>query len=152
MKNQQWRECRTGHDRVVTFAGWVTLFMLLSWSMAGSAAVYRCRDSDGGVLYQRAPCAGGSEVELDTRTTEWVAAPTIRHGGRPDRSATRDRQAAALSRAAQAKARQEKACWRAEQRIDRIDRTLRKGYKPARGERLRQQRREQQAYLRRFCR
>lgn len=151
MKNQQWWECRTGHGGVVMFGGWITLFMLLSWSMQGSAAVYRCSESDGGVLYQQVPCVGGSEVNLETRTTEWVTAPTIRRDRRSGSSGKRDRQAA-LSRAARAEARQEKACWRAEQRIDRIEWTLRKGYKPARGERLRQQRREKQAYLRKFCR
>jgi len=151
MKQGCWQECRAGHAGVFRFGVLITLFSILAWPQAGSGAVYRCSDETGGVLFQQIPCAGGNEIELDVPVTEWVAAPKPTSKQRSGRSAKNGSQAA-LSRAARARERQQKACWRAEQRIERIEGTLRRGYSPARGERLRRQRREQQDYLRTFCR
>lgn len=115
------------------------------------AAVYRCPDGSGGVLFQQQPCPQGEEVELDIRTTRWVASPPLDLSDRrPARAGGGER--AALARVARAERKQKQACWRARQRIERIETELRRGYKPARGERLRQQRREQSDYLREFCR
>lgn len=150
MKDWWWQECRTGHGRVVPFGAVITLLSILVWPQVGSSAVYRCSDEAGGVLFQQIPCAGGSEVDLDVPVTEWVAAPRSDRGRHSVRSAKSGSQA--VSRATRAEERQRKACWRAEQRIERIDGSLRRGYSPARGERLRRQRREQQDYLRTFCR
>lgn len=117
------------------------------------AGVFRCTDADGGVLFQQTPCAQGEEIELDVRTTEWVESPPGKSPGRK-KSSPRSQagEQAALSRATQAERKQAQACWRAKQRIERIETELRHGYKPARGERLRRQRRQQSDYLRAFCR
>lgn len=133
----------------------IGMLLLLSVMVPGVAvaAVYRCPDGSGGVLFQQVPCVQGEEVELDVRTTKWVASPTLQlsnPGRHPARSGSRDQ--AALARVARAEREQKLACWKAEQRIERIEAELRRGYKPARGNRLRQQRREQSDYLREFCR
>lgn len=146
-----WQECRAEHVGGVRFAVLITLLSILAWPRIGSGAVYRCSDETGGVLFQQTPCAGGHQVELDVPDTEWVAAPKSKRKKRSARFGKSDSRAA-LSRAARAEERQQKACWRAEQRIGQIEGTLRRGYSPAQGERLRRQRREQQDYLRTFCR
>ncbi|MCW8907497.1 MAG: DUF4124 domain-containing protein [Sedimenticola sp.] len=151
MKDWWWQECRTEHAGVFRFAVLITLLSILTSPRVGSGAVYRCTDEAGGIMFQQIPCADGSEVHLDVPVTEWVAAPRSNREKRSGHSGKSGSQAA-LSRAARAEERQHKACWRAEQRIERIEGTLRRGYSPAQGERLRRQRREQQDYLRTFCR
>jgi hypothetical protein len=42
-------------------------------------------------------------------------------------------------------------CWKKQRQLDEVNRRLRAGYTPVQGERLRQRRRDYEAYLRRFC-
>jgi hypothetical protein len=116
------------------------------------AGVFRCPDGEGGVVFQQAPCVQGEEVELDVRTTEWVESPRLQPLRQQKRSASAGRQRTALARAAREERKQKQACWKARQRVERIEAQLRHGYKPSKGERLRRQRREQSDYLREFCR
>ncbi len=152
MRNR-WGQALFGvSNGIVPVAGWMVFLVGLVVPGAGNAAVYRCPDESGGVVFQQEPCPQGEEVELDIRTTKWVASPKSAFPDRRRRSVSRSSDQAALSRAAKAQRKQQQACWKARQRIERIESELRRGYKPARGERLRQQRREQEDYLRAFCR
>lgn len=146
LQRQKWA---TGNVRIHSIVCWVTIYMAAFFPLTTMASVYRCPDASGAVLFQQMPCAEGVELELDVRATEWVAAPESKSDKRKAPVRKNPRQRTQLARES---ARQEKACWKARQRIEKIEWALRKGYKPARGERLRQQRREQQDYLRQFCR
>ncbi len=131
----------------------ITFYISMMTPGAAVAGVFRCPDGEGGVIFQQVPCLHGEAIELDIRTTEWITGPAGKrlHGERRSAgSGSRDQ--AALARAARARQKQEQACWKASQRIERIEAELRHGYKPSRGERLRRQRREQSDYLREFCR
>lgn len=152
MKNRSAQDGFGTSSRLVASVGWAVLLMALAVPAAGIAAVYRCPDGSGGVVFQQVPCVQGEEVELDVRTTKWVASPKRPLPDRRRSSGSRSNDQAALARVADAERKQKQACWKANQRIERIEAELRRGYKPARGERLRQQRREQEDYLREFCR
>ncbi|MCW8921170.1 MAG: DUF4124 domain-containing protein [Sedimenticola sp.] len=146
LQRQKWA---TGKVTIRSIVCWITIYMTAFFPLATLASVYRCPDASGAVLFQQMPCAEGVELELDVRATEWITTPESKPDKRKTQARKRPRQKSQLARES---ARQEKACWKARQRIEKIEWALRKGYKPARGERLRQQRREQQDYLRQFCR
>ncbi len=150
MKHQIDRDC-SGRDLLgVRYWGVITVFLGLCWGMPVEATVYRCTDEAGGVVFQQVPCADGEVVDLDVRTTRWVASPKLERSSSPRKRKRRD--ADALSRKARAEERQQKACWRARQAVERISRNLRRGYTASQGERWRQRRREKEDYIRRFCR
>jgi hypothetical protein len=153
MSFTQGRECPHSYYLNAVIARLITLFLLALFPLVGVAAVYRCPDVGGAVLFQQLPCSEGSEVRLDVGTTEWVnttAKPSAR--SKKSKSKKKSDTAATQRKLAQANKKQEQACWKARQRIEKIEWDLRKGYKPSRGERLRQQRRQQEDYLRQFCR
>ena len=133
--------------------GWLTLFILLTLSVRAFAGVYRCPDASGGITFQQRPCPQGQEVELDVQTTPWVASPKLKPAKGKQTTGRRSKSdAAALARAARAQRKQKQACWRARKQIEKIEWSLRKGYRPSRGERLKQRRREKEDYVRTFCR
>ncbi|WP_428623223.1 hypothetical protein [Sedimenticola sp.] len=147
------RDCLKARVRAAIVGGLITLFCNLAAPATAVAGVFRCPDGAGGVLFQQVPCAQGEEIKLDVHTTKWAKSPLPR--SRRQRSAsskTASRQHDALARAAQDARKQKLACWKAQQRVERIEAELRHGYKPARGERLHRQLREQSDYLREFCR
>lgn len=153
MRRRQGWNCRKIRSQVAIVGLWVTLLISTMASGPAVSGVFRCPDGPDGVIFQQTPCAQGVEVELDVRTTKWVASPQGQSSDRGPRSATAgSRDQAALARVARAERKQKQACWKARQRIERVEAELRRGYKPSRGERLRQQRREQSDYLREFCR
>lgn len=153
MRDRKGRDGLNARGRAHLAGFWITLIIGLLDPTALVAGVFRCPDGSGGVIFQQIACPQGEAVELDVRTTEWVASPPgqpSRRNRRPAKSGSGDQ--AALSRAAREARRQEQACWRANQRVEQIEAELRHGYKPSRGERLRRQRRQQSDYLRAFCR
>jgi hypothetical protein len=153
MSFTQGRECPIGYRLNVVIGRLITLFLLILIPLAGTSAVYRCPDAEGAVLFQQLPCSEGSEIKLDVNTTEWANAPgSSSPHSKKSKSKKKSDTAATQRKLAQAHKKQEQACWKARQRIEKIEWDLRKGYKPSRGERLRQQRRQQEDYLRQFCR
>lgn len=152
MRHRQGWDCLKMRSPAVIVGVWVTFLISSMTSGPVVSGVFRCPDGSDGVIFQQIPCAQGVEVELDIRTTEWVASPQGRSGQGRGSAKAGSRDQAALGRAARAERKQKQACWKAGQRIERIEAELRRGYKPSRGERLRQQRREQSDYLREFCR
>lgn len=129
----------------------ITLSLLILFPLAGASAVYRCPDADGAVLFQQLPCSAGSKVELDVGTTEWVNTPASSSARNKPKPKKKRASATTQRRLTQDNKKQQQACWKARQRIEKIEWDLRKGYKPSRGERLRQQRRQQKDYRRQFC-
>lgn len=149
----QWRrECLKTRSRAAWIGGWFTVCLVVAGPVPAVAGVFRCPDGEGGVVFQQTPCPQGVELELDVRATEWVASPGLQPLQQRKRTGSAARQRSALARAAREERKQKQACWKARQRIERIEAELRHGYKPSKGERLRRQRREQSDYLRAFCR
>jgi hypothetical protein len=119
------------------------------------AAVYRCTGEDGVPGFQALPCAGQGEAPLQL--------PPLNALGDPIRPAERrwlqqrsqqDRATQPRRRPADTKGerrRQAERCLRQRQRLEAAQAKLRRGYKPAQGERLRRRRDEHREYLRRFC-
>jgi hypothetical protein len=130
------------------------LSLSLSLSVAAAAAVYRCPGADGVPSFQAVPCAG-----LDETPLELAPLNTLGDGVRPaerrwlqqrDRAAQADRPQRRAGSGDQER-RQAERCLRERQRLTAVQAKLRRGYKPAQGERLRRRRDEHSQYLRRFC-
>ncbi len=130
-----------------------TLFISLLF-MVGSAStdstVYRCKTDNLPTEFRSYPCDSGigEEIEIETTPTGWIKPKkqdTTTY--KKPRSKPRPKKAKASVKVKT----EDRACWKARQRLERIHWELRKGYKPVKGERLRQRRREQEAYLQEFC-
>ncbi|MEE4659530.1 MAG: DUF4124 domain-containing protein [Halieaceae bacterium] len=120
----------------------------------GGARVYQCTDSSGGVAFQDVPCSRGS---LSVLQPVQAAQPGIRASEKRwlrqrEQKPRRKARAAPQPDTAQRQARQqEQRCWKKEQQLDKVRARLRRGYKPAQGEKLRRQRRSYEDYLSRYC-
>ena len=112
------------------------------------STIYRCTTGDLSIEYRSSPCDSGisEKIEIQTRPTGWIKPDTPTSV--PSKNKKRPKKTKSLVEATTV----DRACWRAKQRVEQIQWELRKGYKPAKGERLRRRRREQEAYLREFCR
>jgi hypothetical protein len=112
--------------------------------------VYRCKGEDGSVEFRQQACETGKQqqLQIDVAPVGWRPA-------KPKRTKVaakaRKKQSSRTLRTARAGSR-EKDCWRAEKRVERIHWTMRRGYKAGKGAELRRERRENEEYLRKFCR
>ncbi len=138
------------------FVASVTILLSLALCTTVEAAIYRCKGEAGEVEFRQMLCeeGGGEAVEVNVRATEWVDLNKHRVS-RPASAGNRKKQKRQSKKPASVVLdddRLSKECWRVKSQIERIEWQLRKGYKPVQGERLRRQRREKTAYLRKFCR
>jgi hypothetical protein len=121
--------------------------------VAAGAQVYRCSDPSGVPRFQSGPCAdGGEALQLGEPAARWEP---LRPGERrlweqTRRSEMRRRAPATKPRAGPERASQ-RSCWQKRQRLDAVAAKLRRGYKPAQGERLRRRRDELQGFIARYC-
>ncbi len=124
--------------------------------------IYRCKGDAGEPVFSFQPCnsAPGSAVYRATAPTE--AAQGLRPGEaqwldardrrRADaKPASRKVRRSGSNSAASAARKQVYRCQRTRAKLDKVRSTLRRGYKPATGERLRRKRREYEDYLDVFC-
>ena len=116
-----------------------------------AAEIYQCTDEAGGVEYRQTPCIRGTEKSLtvEPQTVPWakVESPRVSDSGSSGKKARRKRFSGTGSGEVS-----EKQCWKKAQQLERVQWQLRKGYKPSRGEKLRQKRRELESFRREFCR
>jgi hypothetical protein len=125
------------------------LSTVLTTPALAQTTVFRCTAPDGSIEFREHPCQGGvqqRELEIRDNRTGWV----------PPEPAPRE-QPKTQRKPKQRSAKPETdkyadRCWQKRQQIERIDNELRAGYKPARGERLKDRRREYEAFLNRYCR
>ncbi len=130
---------------------WMLLCVPLMLSLSVRAAVYRCPGAQG-VQFQDWPCGGAPVLRggaadaagtgLRASERAWLR-QRERARARHHRTVQKERPQAADARA--------RRCWSRRRRLARVRDALRRGYRPARGERLRRQRRELEDYLSRFC-
>ena len=124
-------------------------------ALAGT--IYRC-DGPVGPVFRDRPCERGVALDLDSSGPESSsAAAGLRPGEREWLRAIRRREAqqrpmpegrASMQAVRDARARR---CWRKRQQLEAVRARLRRGYRPAEGERLRRRRRSYEDYLSRFC-
>lgn len=123
---------------------------LCTLSTALAANIYRCEGLEG-TTFQDRPCSAAATVVSDHGF----------RGGSGLRASERDwllersRHKPRKSRVTKARVRDDKAqqrrCWTRRTRLEKVRAHLRRGYKPAQGERLRRQRKNDEDYLSRFC-
>ncbi|MET0102060.1 MAG: DUF4124 domain-containing protein [Sedimenticola sp.] len=130
---------------------------LVPWLMVVTAAsadtVYRCHDEQGGVIFQQLPCSGGlsEPVEITPQVVDWVGSREDGRGGKASLE-PRKRQSRKRPKRARSKVASEKECFRNRQKLEQVQWKLRKGYRPAEGEKLKQRRRQLEAFDSRYCR
>jgi len=138
----------------------VWLIFLPALGHAGE--VYRCTGSAGEPLFSQRPCgpAGAQVVEIDVppagpshglRASEhvWLAGRERRLRS-PSAGRTEIARKPMSGQASQA-ARRAYLCKRKRDALEAVRAELRRGYKPAKGERLRRRRRAHEDYLATFC-
>ena len=133
-----------------------SISLICTLLLAGSAGaqVYRCTDSSGRVTFQDVPCSGGSLLVLEPvqAAPQGIRASERRWLRQREQQARRKNRAAPQRGASERQARQQQQrCWKKEQQLDKVRARLRRGYKPAQGEKLRRQRRSYEDYLSRYC-
>lgn len=140
--------------------GCVLLLFLVPGLSAG-ADIYRCSGEQGEPAFSQRPCGSDSTPVLELRSPPGGPATGLR-ASEQAWLADRDRAAQArrdrgrnvgsdAGRRAQAVARQAYQCRRKHHDLDTVKAQLRRGYKPAAGERLRRRRRAYEDYLSAFC-
>ncbi len=122
-------------------------------SAQAGVKMYRCQGEDGHIAFRQFACTSGSGERIVVESPKIgfkkpkapKTNPVKREGERS--AVTESPKAQALNSDAR-----QRRCWTARKKQERLQRQLRKGYRPAEGERLRSRRNEQDDYLRRFCR
>lgn len=138
----------------------VTLFsacMALYFALPGfsSADIFRCQRPSGEVVFQSTPCPEAEGGRLSLKPLNVLGEP-LRPGERAllvdrtrrdrGKSRTKPRKTAEV-----AQRRLAERCLSKRQKMAAVGAKLRRGYKPAQGERLRRKRNEYAEYVRRFC-
>lgn len=144
----------SGSKRAATSPATVLLLLLLvAASTSADTIVYRCTTVDGAIEFSQFPCADGAseqEVSVQDRKTGWVPSdtPSRQTTKKTGKSRNRKRKAAGAD---QTVARREEQCWKKRRLIEEVNRKLRRGYKAGQGVKLRDKRRDYEAYIREFC-
>lgn len=133
------------------------LVMLVS-SMATQADIHRCEGSEGEPSFSRTPC--GSQAATSVASEQRVSAKAggLRAGETAWlESRQRDRRQAGAKPVPRAKPkqsddRQAYRCLRERRKLDAVKADLRRGYRPAQGEKLRRRRQAHEDYLAAHCR
>ncbi|MCB1800096.1 MAG: DUF4124 domain-containing protein [Gammaproteobacteria bacterium] len=132
-----------------------TASTLLIFSIAAQAgSIHRCVGEHGEVAYSHQPCG----TPIDTRIAP-VRGEVEGAGLRPGEKAllrqlsrrAPDSRPARRAARRQDTAKKEYACRQKQRALDAVRATLRRGYKPGRGEKLRRRRRAYEDYLSTFC-
>ncbi len=124
--------------------------------LQAGVSVYRCTDSAGRVELRQTYCPSGDQQQLQVEigNVGWVRSKSTAGSGQMTGAKRKTGRRTSKSEKSEApppdEARQHR-CWKAKNNLERIQRQLRQGYRPAQGEKLRQRRREQEQYLQRFC-
>lgn len=132
------------------------MFALCLWvpGIALGSDIYRCQPPGGTPTFQQVPCSGdGALVELPEPAARWEP---LRPGEQSlldqhEARQQRRQRAPKSSRRQPARAASDRACWEKRRRLDAVAAKLRRGYKPAQGERLRRRRDNLGDFVNRYC-
>lgn len=136
------------------------VLLLALWPAAAALAtdVYRCTGPDGETMFSQGPCGAQSTPTAIGRAATGQAASGLRAAeldwlarAERERAKAVDRRPRSGARPAAGKARGHD-CERRRMSLQDINARLRRGYKPAQGERLKQRRRVLEEYIDALCR
>ena len=134
------------------------LSVALIFGAPAAADIYRCSGESGEVLFSQLPCASAGTIQIRESSAESPSAGGLRDSERAwlrereqKRSVPRRQSGEAAARHAAAKVRQAYHCRRKRADLEAIGAKMRRGYKPAQGEKLRRRRRGFEDYLAAFC-
>ncbi len=115
------------------------------FAMADSTRIYRCETENGRVEFRQMPCRTGDQEILDVEDVRvgWDA-PVPKVGTSLKKSVKKPKPAKTKKASAQ-------SCFKKRQRLESVNRTLRRGYKAGQGVELRHRRRQYEDYLSHFC-
>ncbi len=134
---------------------------LLLVGLSARAEIYRCDGAFGEPSYSHRPCREGSSQAVPLGPTRDAEGAGLRASERAwlrereqQRAAQKKRPKRSVktqSETRQAEIRQAYRCRTKRRALDAVKRELRRGYKPAKGERLRARRRAHADYIATFC-
>ncbi len=115
-------------------------------AVADSTRLYRCEGEYGQVEFRQTPCIEGrqQEVEVENVLMGWDA-PAVKVDVKKRKSAGKTRKVGNKS------AKNDERCFKMRQRLDTLNRKLRRGYKAGQGADLKHRRRQYEEYLGRYC-
>ncbi len=137
-------------------------YFMLSVALISGASVaadiYRCSGESGEVLFSQLPCASAGTVLIRESSDVPPSAGGLRASERAwlrereqKRTLPRRQSGKTATRSAAAKVKQAYQCRRKRADLEAIGAKMRRGYKPAQGEKLRRRRRAFEDYLAAFC-
>ena len=138
--------------RMIVGAALAAALLMPAGTPAGQ--IHRCPDADGGTVFQAVPCSDGEALELPPLNTvgdplrpgeKALLANYRRKAGKPQ---VRVRSTGSRRIGER---RQAERCLKQRQQLATVRAKLRRGYRPAEGERLRRRRDDYTEYLRSFC-
>jgi len=140
----------------------IFFFLLLAFCFSAEADIYRCNGEFGEPYYAQQPCGDDAVVAVSVKPSVASGpAQGIRPGERAwleqrhrNRSGSRKtKRPSRVSSAASRKATRNQAyrCRKKRRALDAVRAKLRRGYKPASGEKLRRRRAAHEDYLATFC-
>jgi hypothetical protein len=121
-----------------------TLFCCLA-AMAQDVGIYRC-NVDGAIEFRQTACEQGQENLQHVSNTSSGLTPS-----EPGLRLKKISEKAYTISSAKPRQASEMQCWKKRQRLQRVERRLRTGYRASEYQRLHDRRREYEDYLRRFC-
>jgi hypothetical protein len=134
---------------------------LLMVGLSARAEIYRCDGAFGEPSYSQRPCREGPSQAVLQTPTRFAEGAGLRASERAwlqereqQRAAQKKRPKRSVktpSEMRQAQSRQAYRCRTKRRALDAVKRELRRGYKPAKGERLRARRRAYADYIAAFC-
>ena len=141
--------------------GYCIWLPLLLMGFAARADIYRCSGEFGEPTFSQLPCGGDSTIAVRQAPSGEGPATGLRPSERAwldrrDRESRRGKVKKRKPRVTQAAAKTAAAtqayrCRSKRRSLDEVKAKLRRGYKPASGERLRRRRRAYEDYLSTFC-
>lgn len=142
--------------KLLSFAGMLCILLV----DVGNADIYQCEGADGEPSFSQSPCGSVTRLVPGTADRPRRAAVGIRDSerawlesrNRAERRPARGKAAKGPARTVAQKRKAAYACRRKRQSLAAISAELRRGYKPARGEKLRRRRASHEDYLATFCR
>lgn len=141
---------RTTHNLSLTIF-FIPFSIFLAIPADAQTTVYRCTTPSGKIEFRQIPCGGETdETELTIEDTRTGWTPPTEAVTSANKSSSTSKKS--TSDAAKAAAKRKKDCFKKRQQLERAQAELRRGYSAARGETLKQRRREYEAYMREFCR
>ena len=113
---------------------------------ADSTRLFRCENQHGQIEFRQGPCIEGRQQEVEVRDVRmgWDV-PVYKV------EVKKRKPAAKAKKGSNKNGKKKERCFKTRQRLDSVNRKLRRGYKAGQGADLRHKRRQYEEYLGQFC-